>query len=255
MNYIEIINNFWAYTEDKDISSSDTSVYFALLKYNNSLNWIKEFRCDYAVICQYSRVSKNTFYKSIDNLSDLKLIQYEKGVRNHLKPKVSILKIKNRKGIIKEQKGNTEGTQEEQKGNLYKLLNIETIKLLNNKNYSKKINDNLKIWLGLEEGVFNFRKELLSLGAKEDLANDWLKVRKNKKASNTKTAFKLFHNQVIKSKKEINEILTICIAKDWKSFNASWKIETQNSNTNDRNYNFNNQPGGIPSVPFETNRD
>ena len=135
MNYIELINNFWSYTEEKEISSSDTSVYFALLKFNNALNWVESFRCDWFVICQYSRVSKNTFYRSLDNLQDLKLITYQKGERNGLKPKITVLKKKNKKGTIREQQGNNKGTQVEQNceqnGNLYKLLNKETIKLIN----------------------------------------------------------------------------------------------------------------------------
>ena len=157
MNYIELINNFWAYTEEKNISSSDTSIYFAILKYNNSLNWITSFRCDYAVICQYARVSKNTFYRSLNNLQDLKLIHYEKGSRNSLKPKITVLKMKNKKGTIKEQEGNTEGIKlpqnEEQKGNLYKLINLKLINLktykLINENH-KIINEKLEYWLSLD---------------------------------------------------------------------------------------------------------
>lgn len=150
MNYIEQINNFWSYTEDLDISSSDTSVYFALLKYNNSLSWIKSFRCDYGIICQYSRVSKNTFYKSIENLSNARLITYEKGVRNVLKPKISILKLKNRKGIIKEQSWNRKGLEKEQNGNLYKLLNYKTIKLINTKEkvFCDFVNNNIELIMG-----------------------------------------------------------------------------------------------------------
>lgn len=142
MNYIELINNFWSHTEEEDLTSGDTSVYFALLKYNNSLNWISSFRCDYAVICQYARVSKNTFYRSLDRLQDLGLINYQKGERNKLKPKITVLKLKNKKGIIKEQEGNKEGIneeqKEEQKGNLYKPINLKTIKPINLKTKPKK---------------------------------------------------------------------------------------------------------------------
>lgn len=143
MNYIEQINNFWAFIEEKEMSSSDISVYFSLLKYNNSLNWMDSFRCDYSIICQYASVSKNTFYKSINKLSDLGLISYKKGERNILKPRISILKLKNRKGIVKEQ---NEEQNEEQKGNLYKLLNYKTIKLLQNhtEDVADFLNENLE---------------------------------------------------------------------------------------------------------------
>ena len=210
MNYIELINNFWSHTEEEDLTSGDTSVYFALLKYNNSLNWIKSFRCDYAVICQYARVSKNTFYKSLDRLQDLKLIKYQKGERNRLKPKITVLKLKNKKGIIKEQERNSEGIneeqKEEQKRNLYKPINNKTIKPINNK----------------KETVFNFRKSLIDLGANENLVIDWLKVRKTKKATNTETAFNRFKKQFDSCNHDINEILETCIFKNWSGFESEW---------------------------------
>jgi hypothetical protein len=78
--------------------------------------------------------------------------------------------------------------------------------------------------------LFNFRKELLILGANENYVNDWLKVRKTKKATNTETALKSFINQVSKSNKTIDEVLKICIEKDWKGFQNSW-IEQKNNLT------------------------
>lgn len=128
MNYIEQINNFWAYTEDKDISSIDIAVYFSLLKYCNSLNWLNPFICHWDIVCQVSKVSKNAYYKSLERLEKEGLITYTKGKQNSpVKPKVFILKLKNRKGTIKEQQGNNEGTTREQQGNLDKHINKQTI--------------------------------------------------------------------------------------------------------------------------------
>ena len=174
MNYIELINNFWDFAEENDIKSNEISVYFALLKYNNSLNWIPSFRCDYAVICQYASVSKNTFYSSVNKLSEFGLIKYEKGKRNVLKPKISILKIKNRKGIIKEQSEEQHEEQnEEQKGNLYKLLNNKTIKLLNI-NY-KSVNKNLESW------ILNSKNEIKILNEIKIRDNVFLKKEEKEK--------------------------------------------------------------------------
>lgn len=137
MNYIEQINNFWAYTEQEDISAVDIAVYFAILKYCNSLSWLNPFICHWEIICQTSKVSKNAYYKSLERLENIGLIKYEKGEKNTLKkPKVFILQLKNKKGIIEEQKGNKEGIEREQngeqKGNLYKQVNLETNKPINN---------------------------------------------------------------------------------------------------------------------------
>jgi hypothetical protein len=62
-----------------------------------------------------------------------------------------------------------------------------------------------------------------------------MKVRKNKKATNSLTALKMFVSQVQKSKRDINEILHICVVKDWKSFEAVWLDNMNQSNQNNQN--------------------
>jgi hypothetical protein len=79
-----------------------------------------------------------------------------------------------------------------------------------------------------EKRVFNFRKSLLDQGASSKLVADWLKVRKDGKASNTETALKKFITQVGKSGKSLNDILELCCEKSWKGFDASWIKETNN---------------------------
>ena len=70
--------------------------------------------------------------------------------------------------------------------------------------------------------VFNFRKSLIELGADKDLASDWIKVRKTKKATNSKTALNGFISQLEKSKLSINQVLKECVIKSWGGFNADW---------------------------------
>jgi hypothetical protein len=70
--------------------------------------------------------------------------------------------------------------------------------------------------------AFSFFNSLVSLGADKQLANDWLKVRKTKKATNTETAFNRFKNQFELSGYTINEVLTRCIEKSWSGFEAEW---------------------------------
>lgn len=146
IKYLDQINNFWALTEEiNDLSPIDISVYFALLKYNNSLNWINPFYCDWSIITQYSRVSKNSYYSSLQKLQNYKLITYEKGIRNVLKAKISILILKNRKGTIKEQHEEQKVEQnEEQKGNLYRILDLKTIRLIELN--TKVFNENIFLW-------------------------------------------------------------------------------------------------------------
>jgi hypothetical protein len=79
---------------------------------------------------------------------------------------------------------------------------------------------------------FNFKKELLDLGCDKQLVDDWMQVRKDKKASNTITALNQFKNQVQKSGITFDRALTKCVEKSWKGFEAAWyenSTATQNA--------------------------
>ena len=69
---------------------------------------------------------------------------------------------------------------------------------------------------------FSFQDELKNLGADDQLIKDWMTVRKSKKASNTETAFNNFKTQLEKTQLDLNTVLRICIARDWRGFDASW---------------------------------
>lgn len=84
---------------------------------------------------------------------------------------------------------------------------------------------------------FNARKFLLDLGGEENLIIDWLKVRKNKKATNTETAFNNFKKELSKSKYNINQILSVCVTNSWSGFKSSWEISGYVDNNIDLNPN------------------
>ena len=76
---------------------------------------------------------------------------------------------------------------------------------------------------------FNFRLELIEYGFFENLVDDWLLVRKNKKASNTETAFKTFINAIESRNCNINEMLQIAVSNSWSSFKHNWVDNLKNS--------------------------
>jgi hypothetical protein len=78
---------------------------------------------------------------------------------------------------------------------------------------------------------FSFYNSLISLGAKKELVSDWIKVRKNKKLTNTQTAFNKFVSQYNKSGYTINEVLEKCVEKSWGGFDADWFSKVKKQNT------------------------
>lgn len=76
---------------------------------------------------------------------------------------------------------------------------------------------------------FNFLTSLINSGADKKLSEAWMAVRKTKKATNSEQAFKLFYSEVQKSGLNIDQVLEICIKKDWKGFEAKWVKDFNNN--------------------------
>ena len=90
-----------------------------------------------------------------------------------------------------------------------------------NDNVSVSVNDSVKENINTAS-PFNFFYSLLSYGFDKELCCDWLKVRKTKKATNTKTAFNKFIIEVEKCSLDKNKILETCIEKSWSGFKSEW---------------------------------
>ena len=74
---------------------------------------------------------------------------------------------------------------------------------------------------------FDFKKSCISYGFNSKLIDEWLLIRKNKKLTNTETAFKKFINQIELNGQDKNLILEKCIEKSWGGFESDWfKINT-----------------------------
>jgi hypothetical protein len=79
--------------------------------------------------------------------------------------------------------------------------------------------DNIK---EVKNKPFAFRSALIDFGFEKELVDDWLTVRKNKKSSNTLTAFNKFTNQITESGLDKNYILRTCVENSWSGFEKSW---------------------------------
>ena len=96
-----------------------------------------------------------------------------------------------------------------------------TVSVSVNDSVSVSVNDSVKENINTAS-PFNFFYSLLSYGFDKELCCDWLKVRKTKKATNTKTAFNKFIIEVEKCSFDKNKILETCIEKSWSGFKSEW---------------------------------
>lgn len=74
--------------------------------------------------------------------------------------------------------------------------------------------------------AFDFKNSLIELGISEQTAADWMAVRKNAKATNTRTAFVALKNQIEKIVRRhgvtAEQVAAFAVGKDWKGINAEW---------------------------------
>jgi hypothetical protein len=69
---------------------------------------------------------------------------------------------------------------------------------------------------------FNFKKEFLSLDVDKKVLDDWLDVRKKKKAVNSKTAFDGLITEIKNSGLSVPEAIRISAENSWAGFKALW---------------------------------
>lgn len=91
--------------------------------------------------------------------------------------------------------------------------------------------------------MLDFNTALLELGFNSELVEQWLYIRKKKKAINTVTAFKLFITEYTKaqSKQPNFDVFEYIVGNGWKGFRASWiedRNTTKNLETKDKRLNF-----------------
>lgn len=75
------------------------------------------------------------------------------------------------------------------------------------------------------KAAFDFRKALIDLGVTAQVADDWLAVRKTKRATNTETAFRSIAAQIEKSGKPADDCIRFAAEHSWSGFRASWMNE------------------------------
>ncbi len=182
-----------------DLTPSELMVY--ALIYQFSEDGAGELYGTQEYICERTKLSRPSVQRALKSLAEKGLIEREKH-RHNGSPRVS----------YKAQPQNDAVEQKAQPQNDA----VESIKMMPSINkYNKKDN---------KKPTFNFKNELLSLGVEPQALEDWLMVRKKKKASNTKTALNGFLTQVEKSGKTVNEVVRLCAERSWTSFSAEWLL-------------------------------
>lgn len=89
---------------------------------------------------------------------------------------------------------------------------------------------------------FDFLGALIDLGVNKDIALDWMQVRDDKGAINTKTAFSMIKKQIDLTGASANECIEMAVVNNWRGFTSDWYFNTlkrnnPNAKTPDQDYN------------------
>lgn len=74
---------------------------------------------------------------------------------------------------------------------------------------------------------YDFKKALIEIGVSEQVARDWMEVRKAKGAANTETAFKSIQKEIQRSGLSADECIRVAAENSWRGFKAEWIINQQ----------------------------
>lgn len=69
---------------------------------------------------------------------------------------------------------------------------------------------------------FDFKKSLIEIGVSDKIATDWIKVRRDKKASNTETSFNHIKKQIELASISADDCIRIAVEKNWRGFESDW---------------------------------
>lgn len=125
---------------------------------------------------------------------------------------------------LEEENNNRQTTGKKHSNNNQTLGQTTTTKERKKERSKETINS-----INIELNKFDFKKSLIEFGFDLKLVEEWLKIRKAKKAVNTETAFRAFINEIKKSNKEPNQMLQTCVERSWSGFKAEWTINQNNN--------------------------
>ena len=181
------------------LSGNDLMV-FALI-YGFSQNGQGCFYGNISYICETCGISKSTTLRILQDLTQRGLLIKKEIFENGVKSVSYKSGVKMTPGVVSKCNGGG--------------VKMTPNNIIDNNTPTEYINKDKDV-------RFDFKKSLLEIGVSPQVAEDWLKVRKAKKAANTKTAFERIHTEIMLSGMSADECIRIAVERSWQGFKAEW---------------------------------
>ena len=222
MNSYELSRKWfdWCFENPEKINPNHSAIYFFSIEHNNRLGWRTKFGFPSQMAMDAIGIKKHsTYIRYFNDLVDwgfFKLIQ--KSQNQYSSNIISLVSDtpKTGKALDKAMLNHRDKQGDKQCETIGQSKRSIDKQLTTKKETTKQETTKEK------NSVFNFRKSLLSLGIDKNLVDDWLKVRKTKRATNTQTAFNGLKKQLDLCKLDNNAIIEKCIENSWSGFKSEW---------------------------------
>lgn len=222
LNSYDLFRKFfdWCFENPDLINPNHIAIYSFIIEHCNRLGWKDKFGLPTGMTMEAVGIKNyRTFAKSFFDLVDWGFIKVIQKSKNQYSANVIAL--------VKNTKAHTKALTKASIKHVSKHIpkQVQSIVDVNKPMKPMKPNTNETI------KKFDFKKSLLEIGVSEKIVLDWLKVRKDKKASNTETAFKKIKSEIEKSAIPANDCIRIAVEKNWRGFESEW-IKNMNHGKN-----------------------
>ncbi len=219
-NYEYIRKWFEFVWENPDITTANhTALFMWLIELNNRLGWVDKFQITstqnmLSMSCKtfktYSKCLSDLIEWNFINLIKKSKNQYQCNVVGLVKISEALTKAPTKaltKALLQHQLEQSQSTIDSTIQSNDSILKPKTTNL-------KPKTTNIP--------KFDFLKSMIDLGFEPKLVDEWLLVRKNKKATNSETALTGFMAEVSNSGLPKNEVLAECVKRSWSGFKTEW---------------------------------
>lgn len=204
----------WCFENPDLINPNHIAIYSFIIEHCNRLGWKDKFGLPTGMTMEAVGIKNyRTFAKSFFDLVDWGFIKVIQKSKNQYSANVI--------GLVKNTKAHTKALTKASIKHVSKHIpkQVQSIVDVNKPIEPMKPSTNETRNINIR---FDFFKSLIEIGVTEKIALDWLKVRKDKKASNTETAFDKIKREIEKSGLEANECIKIAVEKNWRGFECEW---------------------------------
>lgn len=111
------------------------------------------------------------------------------------------------------------------------------------RNLPKNLSGNLPVSAEAQKTKNCGLQDLILLGVEKQYAEDWLKVRKVKKAALTQSAINLLSKEAEKANISVNDAVRVCAENAWQGFKAEWFFKLNNNQSKPQTTTFSRHNG------------